>query len=298
MGAMENKGLNIFNSKYVLCDEATATDSAILGVSRVVAHECALPQTYCISVSIARCSCSFDICSRYLHNWTGNRVTVRDWFQLCLKEGLTVFRCAAPSFASQRAGISCRQLNVCFRDQQFSTSLTSSLDNRLQQVRTLLATQFAEDAGPLAHAVRPQSYVEINNFYTSTVYEKGAELCRMMHVIIGAAAFRTGMDLYFETYDGQAVTMEDWVDCMLQAASSHRASFVPSKQQWMLWCAFLFLAKDACSAVHAYSTAGTAQRAHLQSTYTAAMTPTPSNCCCTADRRFEAPHSLLSFPCP
>ena len=182
------------------------------------------------------------VCSRYLHNWTGNRVTVRDWFQLCLKEGLTVFRCAAPSTcASLRAGVSCGQLNVRFRDQQFSSSLTSSLDNRLQQVRTLLATQFAEDAGPLAHAVRPQSYVEINNFYTSTVYEKGAELCRMMHVIIGAAAFRTGMDLYFETYDGQAVTMEDWVDCMLQAASSHGASFVPSKQQWMLWCAFFFL---------------------------------------------------------
>lgn len=124
---------------------------------------------------------------------------------------------------------------MCRRDQHFSTSLTSSLDNRLQQVRALLSTQFSEDAGPLSHAVRPESYVEINNFYTSTVYEKGAELCRMMHLIIGHAAFRSGMDLYFETYDGQAVTMENWVECMLQSAASHRASFVPSMQQWMRW---------------------------------------------------------------
>ena len=132
-------------------------------------------------------------------------------------------------------------MNSCCRDQQFSTSLTSSLDNRLQQVRTLLSTQFSEDAGPLSHAVRPESYVEINNFYTSTVYEKGAELCRMMHLIVGPHAFRAGMDLYFETYDGQAVTMESWVGCMLQAASSRHAPFVPSMQQWMLWYAFVLL---------------------------------------------------------
>ena len=102
-------------------------------------------------------------------------------------------------------------------------------------MRTLLSTQFSEDAGPLSHAVRPESYVEINNFYTSTVYEKGAELCRMMHLIIGAAAFRSGMDLYFDTYDGQAVTMENWVDCMLKAAALHCAPLAPSMQQWMLW---------------------------------------------------------------
>jgi aminopeptidase N len=159
-------------------------------------------------------------------------VTVRDWFQLCLKEGLTVFR-HEPS-TKMRCSL-CSHVTFSFRDQQFSTSLTSSLDNRLQQVRTLQSLQFAEDAGPLSHAVRPESYVEINNFYTSTVYEKGAELCRMMHLIIGSAAFRAGMDSYFETYDGQAVTMEDWVECMLQAASSHRISFVPSMQQWMRW---------------------------------------------------------------
>ncbi len=102
-------------------------------------------------------------------------------------------------------------------------------------MRTLLSLQFAEDAGPLSHAVRPESYVEINNFYTATVYEKGAELCRMMHLIIGPQAFRAGMDLYFETYDGQAVTMEHWVECMLRAASLRQQSFVPSMQQWMLW---------------------------------------------------------------
>ena len=139
------------------------------------------------------------------------------------------------------------RLTSAFRDQQFSTSLTSSLDNRLQQVRTLLSLQFAEDAGPLSHAVRPESYIEINNFYTSTVYEKGAELCRMMHLIIGTAAFRSGMDLYFERHDGQAVTMEHWVGCMLQAAALRGVPFVPSMQQWMLWYALSFLSQCVAS---------------------------------------------------
>lgn len=149
----------------------------------------------------------------------------------------SVQACSPPPPSFQTAVASSQQCDFTFRDQQFSTSLTSSLDNRLQQVRTLLSLQFAEDAGPLSHAVRPQSYAEINNFYTATVYEKGAELCRMMHLIIGPHAFRTGMDLYFDTYDGQAVTMEQWVECMLRAASSRHGSFVPSMQQWMLWSA-------------------------------------------------------------
>ena len=185
---------------------------------------------------------------------------------------------------------------MCRRDQQFSTSLTSSLDNRLQQVRTLLSTQFSEDAGPLSHAVRPESYVEINNFYTSTVYEKGAELCRMMHLIIGPAAFRSGMDLYFETYDGQAVTMENWVDCMLQSASSHRASFVPSMQQWMRWYALALLPPPRALLLK-FAAAGTAALALPQSSCSQATMRTNSSCCCIADSSFETPRSLLSFPC-
>jgi aminopeptidase N len=165
-GAMENKGLNIFNTKYVLAKPETATDADFLGIETVVAHE-------------------------YFHNWTGDRVTCRDWFQLSLKEGLTVFR-----------------------DQEFSSDLHSRAVKRISDVRRLRATQFIEDAGPLAHPVRPDSYVEIGNFYTATVYEKGAEVIRMLHTLIGEAAFQRGMRIYFERHDGQAVTCEDFVAAM------------------------------------------------------------------------------------
>ena len=154
MGAMENKGLNIFNDKYVLALPQTATDLDYASIEAVIAHE-------------------------YFHNWTGNRITCRDWFQLCLKEGLTVFR-----------------------DQEFSADQRSRAVKRIADVRALRAAQFPEDAGPLAHNVRPQTYFEINNFYTPTVYEKGAEIIRMLKILIGAEAFRRGMDLYFERYDG------------------------------------------------------------------------------------------------
>ncbi len=170
MGAMENKGLNIFNSKYVLADRNSATDVDFEGIESVIGHE-------------------------YFHNWTGNRVTCRDWFQLSLKEGLTVFR-----------------------DQQFSSDLNSRAVKRINDVRQLRARQFPEDAGPMAHPIRPDSYIEINNFYTSTVYEKGAEVIRMMHCLLGEKNFREGMDLYFERHDGQAVTCEDFVSAM-EAAS-------------------------------------------------------------------------------
>jgi aminopeptidase N len=169
-GAMENKGLNIFNTKFVLARPDTATDADYLGVESVIAHE-------------------------YFHNWTGNRVTCRDWFQLSLKEGLTVFR-----------------------DQEFTADLHSRAVKRIADVRRLRATQFLEDAGPLAHPVRPDSYLEINNFYTTTVYEKGAEVIRMLHTLIGEAAFQRGMQIYFERHDGQAVTCEDFVAAM-EAAS-------------------------------------------------------------------------------
>ncbi|MHB8316943.1 MAG: M1 family aminopeptidase, partial [Acidithiobacillus ferrivorans] len=150
MGAMENKGLNIFNAKYVLASPETATDNDYQGIESVIAHE-------------------------YFHNWTGNRVTLRDWFQLSLKEGLTVFR-----------------------DQEFSADQNSRGVQRIGDVRRLRAAQFPEDAGPLAHPVRPDAYSEINNFYTATVYEKGAELVRMIHTLLGKAQFRQGMDLYFQ----------------------------------------------------------------------------------------------------
>jgi aminopeptidase N len=169
-GAMENKGLNIFNTKFVLARPETATDADYLGVESVIAHE-------------------------YFHNWTGNRVTCRDWFQLSLKEGLTVFR-----------------------DQEFTSDLHSRAVKRIADVRRLRATQFLEDAGPLAHPVRPDSYIEINNFYTTTVYEKGAELIRMLHTLIGETAFQRGMQIYFQRHDGQAVTCEDFVAAM-EAAS-------------------------------------------------------------------------------
>ena len=166
MGAMENKGLNIFNSKYVLASPETATDQDYLGIEGVIAHE-------------------------YFHNWTGNRVTCRDWFQLSLKEGLTVFR-----------------------DQEFSSDMNSRPVKRIEEVRGLKTFQFREDSGPMAHPVRPDSYQEINNFYTVTVYNKGAEVVRMIHTLLGAEGFRKGMDLYFQRHDGQAVTCDDFVAAM------------------------------------------------------------------------------------
>jgi len=169
-GAMENKGLNIFNSRYILADPDTATDMDYDGVTGVVAHE-------------------------YFHNWSGNRVTCRDWFQLSLKEGFTVFR-----------------------DQQFSADQGSAAVKRIEDVRVLRAAQFPEDAGPLAHPIRPDSYIEIGNFYTATVYNKGAEVIRMLHTMLGADAFRAGSDLYFDRHDGQAVTCDDFVQAMEDAS--------------------------------------------------------------------------------
>ena len=169
MGAMENKGLNIFNSKYVLASPETATDQDYLNIQGVIAHE-------------------------YFHNWTGNRVTCRDWFQLSLKEGLTVFR-----------------------DQQFSADMNSRPVQRIKDVRILRHYQFREDEGPMAHPVRPETYIEINNFYTVTVYNKGAEVIRMIHTLTGVDGFRKGMGLYFETNDGRAVTTEEFLRAMEQA---------------------------------------------------------------------------------
>jgi aminopeptidase N len=177
MGAMENKGLNIFNTKYVLARPDIATDTDFMHIDRVVAHE-------------------------YFHNWTGNRVTCRDWFQLSLKEGLTVFR-----------------------DQEFGADMYSRQVARIQEVRALRAGQFPEDAGPMAHPVRPQSYMEISNFYTATVYEKGAEVVRMIHTLIGAGSFRKGMDLYFQRHDGQAVTTDDFLQCMQDASGVDLGQF-------------------------------------------------------------------------
>ncbi len=166
MGAMENKGLNIFNSVYVLANEETATDQNFLGIESVVGHE-------------------------YFHNWTGNRITCRDWFQLTLKEGLTVYR-----------------------DQEFSSDLNSRTVQRIQDVERLRTMQFVEDAGPTAHPIKPSSYIEINNFYTATIYEKGAEVIRMVRTMLGVDGFRKGMDKYFELFDGQAVTTEDFLHAM------------------------------------------------------------------------------------
>ncbi|MBN9009444.1 MAG: aminopeptidase N, partial [Rhizobiales bacterium] len=179
MGAMENKGLNIFNDKYVLADEDTATDADFGHVEGVIAHE-------------------------YFHNWTGNRITCRDWFQLCLKEGLTVYR-----------------------DQQFSADMRSRPVKRISDVRTLLARQFPEDAGPLAHPVRPEVYAEINNFYTATVYEKGAEIVGMLETLLGTEGFRAGMDLYFRRHDGQSVTIEDFLACFADATGKDLSRFRP-----------------------------------------------------------------------
>ncbi len=189
MGAMENKGLNIFNTKYVLASEATATDVDFANIESVVGHE-------------------------YFHNWTGNRVTCRDWFQLSLKEGLTVFR-----------------------DQEFSMDLAGSPSaravKRIEDVRVLRTAQFPEDAGPMAHPVRPDSYVEINNFYTVTIYEKGAEVVRMMHTLVGREGFAKGMKLYFERHDGQAVTCDDFAQAIADAnPESDLARLLPQFKRW------------------------------------------------------------------
>jgi aminopeptidase N len=180
MGAMENKGLNIFNDKYVLADPDTATDQDYAAIEAIIAHE-------------------------YFHNWTGNRITCRDWFQLCLKEGLTVFR-----------------------DQEFSADMRSRAVKRIADVRTLRAAQFSEDSGPLAHPVRPRAYKEINNFYTPTVYEKGAELIRMLRLVIGQAAFDAGMQLYFRRCDGTAATIEEFLACFAESSGHDLSHFA----QW------------------------------------------------------------------
>jgi aminopeptidase N len=180
MGAMENKGLNIFNDKYVLASPQTATDTDFERIEAIIAHE-------------------------YFHNWTGNRITCRDWFQLCLKEGLTVFR-----------------------DQEFTADTRSRAVERISDVRGLRAHQFEEDAGPLAHPVRPSVYREINNFYTATVYEKGAEVVRMLSTLLGPEKFRQGMDLYFVRHDGEAATVEQFVQCFADASGA-------DLRQFMLW---------------------------------------------------------------
>lgn len=180
MGAMENKGLNVFNSKYVLANTQTATDKDFFGIESVIGHE-------------------------YFHNWTGNRVTCRDWFQLSLKEGLTVFR-----------------------DQCFSQDMTQSSVCRIEDVAVVRNHQFAEDSGPMAHPIRPKSVVEMNNFYTVTVYNKGAEVIRMMHTLLGKEGYRKGIDLYFERHDGQAVTCDDFVAAMEDANEFDLSRF----RQW------------------------------------------------------------------
>lgn len=177
MGAMENKGLNVFNSSYILAKQETATDSDYEKIQGVIAHE-------------------------YFHNWTGNRITCRDWFQLSLKEGLTIFR-----------------------DQQFSADMTARTVKRIQDVNLIRTVQFAEDAGPMAHQVRPDSFIEINNFYTMTIYYKGAELIRMMFTLLGEERFYRGMDLYFERHDGQAVTTEEFVKAMEDASGIDLSQF-------------------------------------------------------------------------
>ncbi|HAV04453.1 MAG TPA: aminopeptidase N, partial [Pseudomonas sp.] len=177
MGAMENKGLNIFNSSAVLARAETATDAAHQRVEAIVAHE-------------------------YFHNWSGNRVTCRDWFQLSLKEGFTVFR-----------------------DAQFSADMNSPTVKRIEDVAYLRTHQFAEDAGPMAHSVRPESFIEISNFYTLTVYEKGAEVVRMIQTLLGKEGFRKGSDLYFERHDGQAVTVDDFVKAMEDANGADLSQF-------------------------------------------------------------------------
>lgn len=177
MGAMENKGLNVFNAKYVLAKAETATDKDYLGIEAVIGHE-------------------------YFHNWTGNRVTCRDWFQLSLKEGLTVFR-----------------------DQEFSSDLGSRAVNRIDNVRIVRGAQFAEDASPMAHPIRPDQVIEMNNFYTLTVYEKGSEVIRMLHTLLGEASFQKGMQLYFDRHDGSAATCDDFVQAMEDASNVDLSQF-------------------------------------------------------------------------
>ncbi len=177
MGAMENKGLNIFNTKYVLANPKTATDSDYMGIEGVIGHE-------------------------YFHNWTGNRITCRDWFQITLKEGLTVFR-----------------------DQNFSSDMGSPLLNRINAVNVMRNSQFVQDAGPMSHPIRPDHYIEVNNFYTVTVYNKGAEVIRMIETLLGKELFRKGMDLYFERHDGQAVTTEEFVQAMEEASGKELKQF-------------------------------------------------------------------------
>ncbi|MEZ9059834.1 aminopeptidase N [Vibrio pelagius] len=177
MGAMENKGLNVFNSKFVLANDQTATDTDYLGIEAVIGHE-------------------------YFHNWTGNRVTCRDWFQLSLKEGLTVFR-----------------------DQEFSSDLGSRAVNRINNVRIIRGPQFAEDASPMSHPIRPEKVIEMNNFYTLTVYEKGSEVIRMIHTLLGEEGFQKGMKLYFERHDGTAATCEDFVAAMEDASGVDLTQF-------------------------------------------------------------------------
>lgn len=183
-GAMENKGLNIFNTKYVLADSLTATDTDFEGVESVIAHE-------------------------YFHNWTGNRVTCRDWFQLSLKEGLTVFR-----------------------DQEFSSDLNHRGLQRINDVSRLKTHQFVEDASPLAHSVRPDHYLEMRNFYTTTVYEKGAEVVRLYQTLLGQEGFRAGMDLYFKRFDGMAVTCDDFLQCMREANTGKLYADLPRFERW------------------------------------------------------------------
>ncbi len=177
MGAMENKGLNVFNSKFVLANPQTATDVDYFNIESIIGHE-------------------------YFHNWTGNRVTCRDWFQLSLKEGLTVFR-----------------------DQQFSAAMGSPTLCRIDAIKTIRTAQFAEDAGPMAHPIRPEQVLEMNNFYTVTVYDKGAEVIRMQHTLLGQAGFRRGMDLYFQRFDGKAVTCDDFVQAMQDANQFDMSQF-------------------------------------------------------------------------
>ena len=195
MGAMENKGLNIFNDKLILARPDTATDDDYAAIESVIAHE-------------------------YFHNWTGNRITCRDWFQLCLKEGLTVFR-----------------------DQEFSSDERDSTRQRIADVRGLRSFQFPEDAGPLAHPVRPDHFIEINNFYTATVYNKGAEVIRMIHTMLGEKDFRKGMDLYFERHDGEAATVEQFVKCFEDACDI-------DLEQFMLWYSQAGTPELVCSLEH------------------------------------------------
>jgi aminopeptidase N len=214
MGAMENKGLNIFNDALVLASPETATDNAFQSIERVIAHE-------------------------YFHNWTGNRITCRDWFQLCLKEGLTVFR-----------------------DQEFGADMRSAAEERISVVRALKAGQFPEDAGPLAHPVRPNRYIEINNFYTATVYNKGAELVRMLQTLLGRDGFRKGMDLYFERHDGEAATVEDFVACFADASERNL-------DQFMTWYSQAGTPEVACTLDYDAKT----QTAELTLSQTQAPTP-------------------------